>query len=228
MVKLGNKEFIFFLNQMALCALWTFNRNRRGSTRVVPAIQLVMRRLLLKYKSSVEKNKLIFKVTVISAPEMRDPEKEELHSLNAGDTLILQCPLVKNAPPLSEVRWFLNDAELTSDRDGILLSEDRRRLRVDSAQAIHSGHFKCLAENVAGEAEKHFRVDVLLAPRMDLSVWPTVLRLEEGQQVEFGCPVNGIPIPNIVWLLNTHQVLEAGADESSTRGVQLFKDRVRK
>jgi hypothetical protein len=85
--------------------------------------------------------------------------------------------------------------------------------------------FKCVAENLAGEAEKLFRVDVMTAPHRHEALWPSEYRLIEGQHIEIGCPVGGMPKPSIVWLLNTHRVLEKGGEESA-RGVRLVKDKV--
>jgi len=157
---------------------------------------------------------------------MRDPDRDENFALSSGETLILQCPVIVNGPPNSEIRWFFNDAELATKKEGITFSDDKRRLKLEGAKDSHSGVFKCLAENMAGDAEKQFHVNVMTAPFRDESVWPRELRLTEGQQVEIGCPVGGTPTPSIVWLLNTHQVLEKGAEEANGKGVKLENGKV--
>uniref|UniRef100_A0A914H3L7 Ig-like domain-containing protein n=1 Tax=Globodera rostochiensis TaxID=31243 RepID=A0A914H3L7_GLORO len=147
------------------------------------------------------KEDLVIRVVVISPPEMRDSESAEFLSSLVGNPVILQCPLLVSKPsPLPNIQWTFNGTELPSESLGIavLLSEDRRRLRVPKATVKHSGEYKCVAENAAGEAEKRFIVDVMEPPRFkDTS--NTRYSVIEGRTVMLSCQADGTPQPTIEW-----------------------------
>lgn len=53
---------------------------------------------------------------------------------------------------------------------------------------------------------------------MNESQYKRQIKIPEGQKIEIGCPVKGIPTPSIVWLMNMQQLLEEGEE---SRGVKL-------
>lgn len=62
--------------------------------------------------------------------------------------------------PVPRVTWERGGQPLRA-APGLLLQNQGRRLRVERAQAAHSGRYSCVAENVAGRAERSFALSVL-------------------------------------------------------------------
>uniref|UniRef100_A0A915CRG5 Ig-like domain-containing protein n=1 Tax=Ditylenchus dipsaci TaxID=166011 RepID=A0A915CRG5_9BILA len=156
-------------------------------------------------------------LTVITPPELREPETEELVVVQFGSPILLICPIISSPAP--EIKWFINEKLISSaDSNFAMISEDRRRLSISQTKETHGGIYKCVAQNMAGEAQKVFNIGVLVAPRLDESTYPRQLKVMEGQRVEIGCPVVGTPPPSVVWLMNMQQLLEPGAEN---RGVRL-------
>lgn len=45
-----------------------------------------------------------------------------------------------------------------------------------------------------------------MPPFLDESIYEQTIKVMEGQYVEIGCPVNGTPLPEIVWFKNARQL----------------------
>ena len=77
-------------------------------------------------------------------------------SFNTGDSIGVQCMIVKGDVPL-DIKWTLNDMPIQAEEDGITitkLSIKTSVLNIGSVEQEHRGVFKCLAENAAGIAEQ--------------------------------------------------------------------------
>lgn len=73
---------------------------------------------------------------------------------NAGDTVGLQCMVVKGDVPV-DIQWRLN-GRAVSDTPGVSVMKMGPKvsaLSVDSVAAVHRGTYTCLAENIAGRTE---------------------------------------------------------------------------
>lgn len=70
----------------------------------------------------------------------------------------LQCHATGKPPP--KVTWERDGQPLTAE-PGLRLQNHGQKLRVEGAQAAHSGRYSCVAENVAGRAERRFTLSVL-------------------------------------------------------------------
>ncbi|KAL3078999.1 hypothetical protein niasHS_014781 [Heterodera schachtii] len=152
---------------------------------------------------------VVIRVLVISAPEMRDPNTEEHLSATVGEPFVLQCPLLlmRKPLPLTNIRWTFNGTFVPSDADG--LSEDGRRMRVPKATIGHSGEYKCVAKNAAGEAEKRFVVAIMEAPHFkDTS--DTRYVVIEGRTVALSCHVDGTPQPTVAWTKGRGKCRDSG------------------
>lgn len=70
----------------------------------------------------------------------------------------LQCNATGKPPP--RVAWERDGRPLRAE-PGLRLQNQGQRLHVERAQAAHSGRYSCVAENVAGRAERRFALSVL-------------------------------------------------------------------
>lgn len=72
--------------------------------------------------------------------------------INSGETVSIQCTILKGDPPLN-ITWSLNGIPIAS-RDGITIMKLKRfsTLNIDSVQDAHTGEYTCTARNKAGYA----------------------------------------------------------------------------
>uniref|UniRef100_A0A8C4JSK2 Ig-like domain-containing protein n=1 Tax=Dromaius novaehollandiae TaxID=8790 RepID=A0A8C4JSK2_DRONO len=76
--------------------------------------------------------------------------------VKAGET-VLECEAVGTPPPT--VTW-VKDGRPVVNGDGLLLTNQGRRLRIPKAEVTHSGRYTCLATNAVGQEERGFDVAV--------------------------------------------------------------------
>ncbi|XP_012862831.2 hemicentin-2 [Echinops telfairi] len=70
----------------------------------------------------------------------------------------LECNATGNPPPT--VTWE-RDGRLIGAEPGLQLQNQGQSLHVTQARAAHAGHYSCVAENIAGRAERRFALSVL-------------------------------------------------------------------
>lgn len=70
----------------------------------------------------------------------------------------LECNVTGKPPP--RVTWQ-RDGQPVGAAPGLRLQNQGQSLHVERAQAAHAGRYSCLAENVAGRAERRFALSVL-------------------------------------------------------------------
>lgn len=76
--------------------------------------------------------------------------------IKAGET-VLECEAVGTPPPT--VTW-VKDGQPVAGRDGILLMEQGKRLRIPKAEVAHAGRYICLVANAVGQDQREFDVVV--------------------------------------------------------------------
>jgi hypothetical protein len=75
--------------------------------------------------------------------------------------------------------------------------------------------------NIAPESRRTHPFSV--PPNIDESRWKRRLTVLENHAIEFGCPVSGIPTPDITWLVNGQQLQSDSGDNG--RGIRLGADK---
>ena len=140
------------------------------------------------------------KLNVIVPPEITDPDVVDKETVRINDPFSLYCPVTSF--PLPQIFWHMNEKPILDDNSNTIFSEDKRRLRVLQSKVTDAGVYKCIARNPAGESSKTFEVEVLVPPQKDESLYSTKISALEHQKVEFGCPVNGVPTPEIEWYVS--------------------------
>ncbi|VDK41645.1 unnamed protein product [Gongylonema pulchrum] len=120
-----------------------------------------------------------------------------------------------------QITWHLEEHPIAETDGNIVLSDDQRRLHILKSRITDAGSYKCVARNPAGESTKTFHVEIVVPPSLDQSVHRMKLTVLENEDVEIGCPISGMPDPDISWLVNG-QLLEEG---STKQGVMLSASR---
>uniref|UniRef100_A0A2K6UV43 Hemicentin-2 n=1 Tax=Saimiri boliviensis boliviensis TaxID=39432 RepID=A0A2K6UV43_SAIBB len=121
---------------------------------------------------------------------------EELNvSVVANESVALECQSHALPPPV--LSWW-KDGRPLEPRPGVHLSADKALLQVDRADMWDAGRYTCEALNQAGRSEKHYNLNVWVAP-----VFPPreshTLTVSEGHPTRLSCECHGIPFPKISW-----------------------------
>ncbi|XP_072739134.1 hemicentin-2-like [Ciconia boyciana] len=105
--------------------------------------------------------------------------------------------------PLPTVTWSWDGSPVTPSKHIHMLSGGWL-LRLSRARAQDAGHYSCLASNVAGEARRHFHVEVLVPPHIENAGEEETIKVPEGHPVTWSCLAAGNPQPKISWLKDGH------------------------
>ncbi|XP_074779784.1 hemicentin-2 [Athene noctua] len=122
-------------------------------------------------------------------------------SVSLQGSLTLTCEAT--GVPVPTVTWSWNGSPVTASEHTYVLSGGWL-LRLTHARAQDGGHYSCLASNVAGEARRHFYVDVLVPPHIENAGEEETIKVPEGHPVTWSCLVAGNPQPKITWLKDGH------------------------
>ncbi|XP_074968536.1 hemicentin-2 [Phalacrocorax aristotelis] len=122
-------------------------------------------------------------------------------SVSLHGALMLTCEAT--GVPLPMVTWSWDGSPVTPSEHMQVLSGGWL-LRLTRARAQDGGHYSCLASNVAGEARRHFHVEVLVPPHIENAGKEEAVKVPEGHPVTWSCLAAGNPQPKITWLKDGH------------------------
>ncbi|KAM7033975.1 hemicentin-2 [Acridotheres tristis] len=122
-------------------------------------------------------------------------------SVSLQGSLTLTCEAT--GIPQPTITWFWDGSPVTPSEHTHLLSGGWL-LRLTHARAQDGGHYSCLASNIAGEARRHFYVQVLVPPHIEKAGEEHTFRVPEGHPVTWSCLASGNPQPKITWLKDNH------------------------
>ncbi|KAM6047554.1 LOW QUALITY PROTEIN: hemicentin-2 [Theristicus caerulescens] len=119
--------------------------------------------------------------------------------IKAGET-VLECEVMGTPPPT--VTW-MKDGQPVASGDGLLLTEQGRRLRIPKAEVAHAGHYACLVENPAGQEQREFDVAVHVPPEfLQGSGSTTNVSVSLHGALMLTCEATGVPLPTVTWSWN--------------------------
>ncbi|XP_068012089.1 LOW QUALITY PROTEIN: hemicentin-2 [Melanerpes formicivorus] len=149
-----------------------------------------------------------FDVMVHVPPEfVQGPGSATNISLPLHGTLTLSCEAT--GVPLPLLTWSWNGSPLPPSEHTRLLAGGWV-LRLSQARAQDGGHYSCLASNIAGEARRHFHVEVLVPPHMENGDEEEATTVPEGHPVTWSCLAAGTPQPQISWMKDGLPLLPGG------------------
>ncbi|XP_072199268.1 hemicentin-1 isoform X3 [Excalfactoria chinensis] len=136
--------------------------------------------------------------------------------------LELEC--LATGTPSPTITWLKGGQPIEEEtRHKILLNG--QKFLISQAQVSDTGHYKCVAVNIAGEHEREFVVTVHVPPTIK-SAGASERAVVLHKPVTLQCIVNGIPSPSITWLKDGQPVNTARGNtrlESSGRFLQVVE-----
>ncbi|GBM98114.1 Hemicentin-1, partial [Araneus ventricosus] len=133
-----------------------------------------------------------FKLHVSAPPQIKDSDYSQ--KVLSGDPVYLSCETSGHPPPL--IIWH-KDSVLIQDNEEMKVLPDGS-LHFPSANASHTGTYKCLAENEAGSHEAIRNLFVLTLPKIVEDI-PDTYEVIQAQPVVLQCSAEGFPSPTIAW-----------------------------
>ena len=92
-------------------------------------------------------------------PSVEDPGQVEEAETVTGNDLRLNCPAF--GIPLPKVTWFHQEVAIRSNSSKHVLEHEGWTLLIRQTTSEDAKRYFCRAENIAGEAEKTFNVEIL-------------------------------------------------------------------
>ncbi|XP_012876738.1 PREDICTED: hemicentin-2 [Dipodomys ordii] len=138
------------------------------------------------------------KLEVHVPPQIADTEEPYTQVSVARDKeAILECNATGR--PLPTVAWE-KDGHPIKAKPGLWLRNQGQSLHVEHAQEAHAGHYLCVTENVAGRAERRFKLSVLVPPELTGDSDPLAnVTAALHSPLTLLCEATGIPPPEVRW-----------------------------
>ncbi|RMB93417.1 hypothetical protein DUI87_30112 [Hirundo rustica rustica] len=115
-------------------------------------------------------------------------------SVIEGGETVLECEAVG-----TPVTW-VKDGQPVAGGDGLLLTEQGRRLHIPRAEVTHTGHYTCLVANTEGQQQREFDVVVHVPPEFIRgSGLTTNVSVSLQGSLTLSCEATGIPQPSVTW-----------------------------
>ncbi|XP_066533975.1 hemicentin-1 [Hoplias malabaricus] len=145
-----------------------------------------------------------YDVRVLLPPSIRGADRDvpDEAVVLVNKTTLLECHA--DGSPSPKISWFKDSLPLHVDRTHTLLSNGRT-LQILNAQVTDTGRYKCVAENVAGSAEKYFNLNVHVPPTI-LGVNMENATVVVNNFISLSCEATGLPPPTLSWLKDRRPV----------------------
>ncbi|XP_033937393.1 hemicentin-1 [Pseudochaenichthys georgianus] len=167
-----------------------------------------------------------YDVRVLLPPTIRGVDSDLPNEVTVlvNKTTQLECYVVGNPAP--KITWFKDSQPVSSDGPHRILSNGRT-LQVLTAQVSDTGRYVCVADNVAGSADKSFNLNVHVPPTI-IGLSPETVTVVVNHFVSLSCEATGFPPPSLSWLndrgpiqANTNALIMPGG-----RTLQILKAKV--
>lgn len=143
-----------------------------------------------------------------------------------GQTATLDCPVY--GIPFPDIAWLKNGVSVLAESDPrIRITNNGVQLQILNTRESDTATYSCLAKNPAGSDSAQFDFMVLVPPSIDESNVVYSPKTVVDRWVVLECPVSGIPIPQVEWLLNGEKVVETERLKLLNNNRQLQIDRAR-
>ncbi|MGH0125472.1 UNVERIFIED_CONTAM: hypothetical protein FKN15_054569 [Acipenser sinensis] len=139
-----------------------------------------------------------YDVRVLFPPSIRgaDGDLPDEVTVLVNKTAMLECLVDGNPTP--KISWLKDGQPLTESKTHKLLSNGRT-LQVGNAQVTDTGRYVCVADNVAGSAEKYFNLNVHVPPTV-MGRNPENVTVVVNNFISLTCEATGFPPPTLSWL----------------------------
>ncbi|KAM4629779.1 hemicentin-1 [Polymixia lowei] len=139
-----------------------------------------------------------YDVRVLLPPSIREADSDlpDEVTVLVNKTTQLECHADGNPAP--KITWLKDSQPISSDGPHRILSNGRT-LQVLNAQVSDTGRYVCVADNVAGSAEKSFNLNVHVPPSI-VGLSPDNVTVVVNNFVSLTCEATGFPPPTLSWL----------------------------
>ncbi|AWP10692.1 putative hemicentin-1 [Scophthalmus maximus] len=139
-----------------------------------------------------------YDVRVLLPPSIRgaDSDLPDEVTVLVNKTTQMECHVDGNPSP--KITWLKDNQPISSDGQHRILSNGRT-LQVSTAQVSDTGRYVCVADNVAGSAEKSFNLNVHVPPTM-IGLSPENVTVVVNNFLSLTCEATGFPPPTLSWL----------------------------
>ncbi|XP_036354448.1 hemicentin-1-like isoform X2 [Octopus sinensis] len=122
-------------------------------------------------------------------------------------TLILECPV--SGVPKPSIKWMFNSIPFEYIPHGVQLKHEARMLMITHTKPTHAGKYSCVAKNDAGELQRNFNLEVFVPPTILQDGLTKEFKTLQDTTIQFECPVQGTPTPEIMWSKNRTPILDS-------------------
>ncbi|KAI6240753.1 EGF-like domain-containing protein [Aphelenchoides fujianensis] len=174
-------------------------------------------RFVCRAENSVGSTSRTFVLKLAGPPLLGDVREQP--TVQLGESQTLSCEPRGGNPPF-QTEWHFDGRPLTADFDpAVVINEDR--LLLSGARLNHSGEFRCVVRNEAGESTKTFALVVQQRPRFvdSAAANPTIIA---GRSLVLDCTVEGVPRPLVTWRKDGEILPAAAGREFLNNHQQLY------
>ncbi|XP_065811778.1 hemicentin-1 [Labrus bergylta] len=139
-----------------------------------------------------------YDVRVLLPPVIRGTDSDFPVEITVLVNKTTQLECIVDGNPTPKITWFKDSQPVSSDGPHRILSNGRT-LKVLTAQVSDTGRYVCVADNVAGNAEKSFNLNVHVPPTI-IGVNPDTVTVVVNNFVSLSCEATGFPPPTLSWL----------------------------
>ncbi|KAL4635075.1 hemicentin-1 [Arapaima gigas] len=139
-----------------------------------------------------------YDIRVLLPPVIRgtDVDRPEEVIVLVNQTTVLECHV--EGSPSPKISWKKDNQPLIPDSRHMLLSNGRT-LQVSNARVTDTGQYVCVAENLAGSAEKSFNLNVHMPPSI-VGANSENVTVVVNNFISLTCEATGFPPPTLSWL----------------------------
>uniref|UniRef100_H3ACF0 Si:ch211-159i8.4 n=1 Tax=Latimeria chalumnae TaxID=7897 RepID=H3ACF0_LATCH len=165
--------------------------------------------LVCRAQNKVGESRMTVQLEVVSVPQKPsfDALQKESLILTSQTTMSFSCSASGTPPP--DLTWILPNG--TQLKPGTKLSRiyhaKNGTLLLFYSAAADAGTYRCIAKNVAGQAEKFILLENGRQPEFR-NRSPGLERILHGETLRLHCIVDGLPQPHLTWILPNGFVLD--------------------
>ncbi|XP_051581270.1 hemicentin-1-like isoform X1 [Myxocyprinus asiaticus] len=138
-----------------------------------------------------------YDVRVLLPPSIRGANSDlpDEVTVLVNKTTILECQV--DGSPTPKISWIKDSQPLTPDNTHKLFYNGRT-LQILNAQVIDTGRYVCVAQNLAGIAEKYFNLHIHVTPFI-VGIREENVTVVLNNFISLSCEATGLPPPTLSW-----------------------------
>ncbi|XP_071947832.1 hemicentin-1-like [Antedon mediterranea] len=159
-------------------------------------------------------------MTVQVPPKITGSTIERNKPVVKTNRIYLECSVTDAYPP-AKVSWYKNDQLISGSSPNVIIIGDGRALEIRSSTEDDTGNYFCMASNVAGNATKHWNIEIQVPPTINNND-PVDLTVVIESGIVLPCEIQGYPQPYVKWYKDgqeifgnniNHKIKESGSFE---------------